>query len=107
MAGRRRVGILEVDDEADADEVLAGLGVLHRVDPGSADLAVLGRQLQRPGPDRVDQPIERLGDLPDLLYAELPDLRLAVRGEVELPDRGAGQMAPAAPREDRRRALDV
>jgi hypothetical protein len=38
----RGVAVLEVDDEADRDQVVAGLLVLHRVDPGAADLAVLG-----------------------------------------------------------------
>ncbi len=81
--------------------------VLHRVDPGAADLPVLGRDLQRPRADRVDQAVERLGDLPDLLDAELPDLRLAILGEVELADRGAGQVPPAALGEHRRLRLDV
>jgi hypothetical protein len=40
MGRGRRVGVLEVDHEADADEVIAGLCVLHRVDPGAPDLAV-------------------------------------------------------------------
>ena len=64
-------------------------------------------ELQRPRADRVDQAVERLGDLPDLLDAELPDLRLAALGEVELADRGAGQVAPAALGEDRRLGDDV
>ena len=107
VGGGRRVGVLEVDHEPDRDEVIAGLLVLHRVDPGAADLAVLRRQLQRPRPDRVDHAIKRLGDLPDLLDAELPDLRLAVLAELELLDRGAGQMPPAPLREHRHLRLDV
>ena len=51
--------------------------------------------------------VQRLGDLPDLLDAELPDLRLAVLAEVELADRGAGQVAPAALGEHGRLRLDV
>ena len=35
-------------------------------------------------------------DLPDLLDPERPHLRLAAGGEIELADRGAGQMAPGA-----------
>ena len=70
-------------------------------------LPVLGRDLQRPRAERVDHAVERLRDLPDLLDAELPDLRLAVLGEVELLDRGAGQVAPAALGEHRRLRLDV
>ena len=104
---RRRVRVLEVDDEADRDEVLARLLVLHRVDPRAADLAVLRRELQRPRPDRVDDAVERLGDLPDLLDAELPHLGLAALGEVELADRGAGQVAPAALGEHGGLRLDV
>ena len=108
VVGRgRRVGVLEVDDEADRDEVLAGLLVLHRVDPGAADLPVLGGELQRPRADRVDHAVQRLGDLPDLLDPELPDLRLAALGEVELADRGAGEVAPAALGEHGRLRLDV
>ena len=107
VVGRRGgVGVLEVDDEADRDEVLALL-VLHRVDPGAADLAVLRRDLQRPRADRVDQAVQRLGDLPDLLDAELPDLGLAPLAEVELADRGAGQVAPAALGQDGRLGGDV
>ena len=74
VRGGGRVGVLEVDDETDADEILARLLVLHRVQPRAADLPILGRDLQRPRPDRVNQAVERLGDLPDLLDAELPRL---------------------------------
>ena len=56
-----RVGVVEVEHEADRDQVLAGLLVDHRVDPGAADLVVLGGDLQRPAGDRVDHPVERLG----------------------------------------------
>ncbi len=55
----------------------------------------------------MDQAVERLGDLPDLLDAELPHLRLAALGEVELADRGAGQVTPATLGEHGRVRLDV
>ena len=55
----------------------------------------------------MDQAVERLGDLPDLLHAKLPHLRLAPVGQVELFDRGAGDVPPAALREHRRPRLDV
>ena len=104
----RRVAVLEVDDEPDRDEVLARLLVLHRVQPGAAELSVLGRDLQRPGlHERVDHAVQRLRYLPDLLDAELPHLRLAALGKVELFDRGAGEVAPAALREHGRLGLDV
>ncbi len=44
---------------------------------------------------RVDHAIERLGDLPDLLDTELPNLRFAPIGQVELLDGGACEMSPA------------
>ena len=102
-----RVGVLEVDDEADRDQIVAGLLVLHRVQPGAADLAVLGRQLQRPRTDRVDDPVQRLGNLPHLLDPELPHLRLAALGQPELLDRHAGQVAPAPFGQDGDLGLDV
>ena len=63
--------------------------------------------MQRPRADRVDDAVERLLDLPDLLDPELPDLGLAALGEVELADRGAGEVAPAALGEHRGLRLDV
>ncbi len=108
VSGGRRVLVVEIDDEPDRDQVVAGLLVLHRVDPGAAELAVLRRDLQRPRlHERVDHAVERLGDLPHLLHAELPDLGLAALGQVELLDRGAGQMAPAALGQHRGLRLDV
>jgi hypothetical protein len=55
----------------------------------------------------VDHPVQRLGDLPHFLDPELPGLRLAVAAEVELADRRAGQVAPAALGEHRGLGLDV
>ena len=52
-------------------------------------------------------PVERLFDLPDLLDPELPDLRLAPFAKIELTDRGASEMAPAAFREHGHPGLDV
>jgi len=62
------VGVVEAAHVADRDLVLA-----HRIDPRPAVLAPLGLQPQRP-PQRVDDLVERLRDLPDLLDAQLPDL---------------------------------
>ena len=108
MGRGRRVPVVEVDDESDRDQVIAGLLVLHRVEPGAAQLPVLGRDLERPRlHERVDHAVERLGDLPDLLDPELPHLRLAAVGELELLDRGAGQVAPAALGEHGGACLDV
>lgn len=81
MRGGRRVAVVEVDDEPDRYEIVARLLVLHRVDPGAAELPVLGCDLQRPRlHESMNHAIERLLDLPHLLDTELPDLRLAVLG---------------------------
>ena len=55
----------------------------------------------------MDDAVKRPWDLPDLLDAELPDLRLAPVGEVKLLDRRAREVAPAALGEDGRARLDV
>src|SRR5271154_1707493 len=102
-----RVGVVEVDNEADADEVLAGLVVLHRIHPRAADLPVLGGDLQRPAGERVNHAVQRFRHLPDLLDPELPYLGFAVLGEVELLDRGAGDVPPAALGENRGVRLDI
>ena len=104
----RRVAIVEVDHEPDRNEVVTGLLVLHRVYPGAAELPVLGRHLQRPRlHERVDHPVERLLDLPELLDPELPYLRLAVLGQPELLDRRPGEVAPAALGQHRHPGGDV
>ena len=87
------VGVLESDDEPERDVVVA-----HRVDPRAAELAVAGALAERPA-HRVHDPVERLRDLPDLLHAERPDLRVAPL-KAEPVDRGARQMARRALRED-------
>src|ERR1700722_15911688 len=43
VGGSRRIGVLEVDHEADRDEVIARLLILHRVEPGAANLPVFSR----------------------------------------------------------------
>jgi hypothetical protein len=69
--------VVQPDDEADRDHVLA-----HGVDERAAELAEALAGPQRPA-HRVNDPVERLGDLPDLLHGELPDLRLlAAEGEA-------------------------
>ena len=60
---------------------------------------------QRPA-QRVDHPVERLRDLPDLLHAERPRLRV-LAAQPEPPERGAGQMTLRALGEDRDARADV
>src|SRR4029077_13332337 len=74
------------DDHPDREHVVA-----HRVDERAAELAVLLPGAQRPA-ERVDHTVERLGDLPDLLHPERPDLRVvALKGEAV--ERDAGEVA--------------
>ena len=87
------VAVVEAHDHAERDHVVA-----HRVDERAAELAVLGAPAQRPA-HRVDHPPQRPVDLPDLLDAERPDLRVLAL-EAEVVDRGAGQMALRALAED-------
>ena len=84
------VVVIEIDNKADRNEVVAGLLVLHWVDPRATDLVVLGRDLQRPTSNGVDHAVERLVNLPNLFYAELPNLRLAPFGKIKFADRRAG-----------------
>ena len=93
VRGQLDVGVLEPDDEADRDVLLA-----HRVDERAAELAVLRPLAKRPA-HRVDDLVERLRDLPDLLHAERPDLRVAPL-EAEAVDRGGREVAGGAFRED-------
>src|ERR671916_6686 len=87
--GEARVLVVEADDEAHRDLVLA-----HRVDERAAELAVLGGELERPA-HRVDHAVERLLDLPHLLHAQLPLLRV-LGPDPEVADRRAGEVAGGA-----------
>ena len=93
MRGELDVRVLEPDDEADRDVLLA-----HRVDPGAAELAVARPLAQRPA-HGVDDPPQRLRDLPDLLDAERPDLGVPPV-EAEVVDRRGGQVARGSLGED-------
>ena len=104
MRGQPRVGPVEAGHEADRDAVGLALAV-HGVDPRAAELLVLGLRAQRPA-ERVDDAVERLLDLPHLLDAERPHLRVLGR-EAEALERGAGQVAPAALGEHGRLGGDV
>ena len=86
MRRQPAVGVLEAEHEADA-EVLGA----HRVDERAADLAVLPAPPQRPA-ERVDDPVERLRDLPDLLDADLIGLG-EPRADPEVVERDAAQVA--------------
>ena len=86
VRGQLDVAIVESDDHADREHVVA-----HRVEERAAELAVLLRRAQRPA-HRVDHVAQRPLDLPDLLHAELPHLRLGAR-EPEAVERDAGEMA--------------
>ncbi len=61
---------------------------------------------QRPA-ERVDHPVERLRDLPDLLHPELPDLRVGALAQVEVVHRGVGEVADRALGQHRRLGDDV
>ena len=96
---QRRVGGVQADDHAERHAVLA-----HRVDEAAAELAVALGAAQRPA-HRVDHAVERLLDVPHLLDAERPDLRL--RGEAEPVERDPGQVALRPLGEDRDARLQV
>ena len=95
-----RVGVIEADHEPDTDLVLA-----HRVDEAAAELVPLRRLAERPS-HRVNDPIQGLLHLPDLLDAQLPPLREQAL-ELEVVDRGAGEMALGALGQDGRLGHDV
>src|ERR1044071_8631083 len=81
----RRVAVVEPDDEADRDHVLA-----QRVDERAAELPEPLAGAERPA-QRVDDPVERLRDLPDLLHRKLPHLRL-LTAEGEPLESDAGEV---------------
>ena len=82
---QRGVAMVEPDDHPDRQHVVA-----HRIDERAAELAVLGLRAQRPT-HRVDDAVERLGDLPHLLHAEFPHLRVGA-AQIEVVDRDVGEM---------------
>ena len=103
VVGRgRRVGVVEIDHEADADEVLAGALVAHRVDPAATDLAVAGRSFSGHGPIVWITRSSGRGTFQTSLTPSSQTCGSRSLGEVELADRGAGQMPPAALGEHRR-----
>ncbi len=97
--GERRVRVVEADDHPDRDPALA-----ERVDEAAAELPVAPVAAQGPA-HRVDDPVKRARNLPDLLDTERPDLRL--RGKPELLEGDAGQVPLRALSEDRDPRRDV
>ena len=91
--GEPRVRVVQADDEAERHLRRLALAV-HAVDPRAAELLVAGLRAQRP-PERVDDLLERPLDLPHLLHAERPHLRI-LRRQPEALQRRAGQVPPAA-----------
>jgi hypothetical protein len=80
------VAIVEPGNQPERDPVLT-----HRIDERAAELAVLRGEAQRPA-RRVDHAVERLLDLPHLLHAELPLLRV-LGPHVEVADGRPCQVA--------------
>ena len=74
--GEPGVGVVEPDHEADRDLRRLALAV-HAVDPRAAELLVLA--LDRSGQPSVWMTLSSGFDLPDLLDAERPDLRVVGR----------------------------
>src|SRR5207247_1938703 len=77
----------------------------HGIDEGAAELPVLRRRAQRPA-HRVDDTVERPRDLPHLLHAERPDLRV-LPAEGEAVERDSGEVALRALRKDGDARQDV
>jgi hypothetical protein len=90
--GQLGVAVVEADHHPEREHVVA-----HGIDERAAELAVLGSGPQRPA-HRVDDAVERTSDLPDLLHAERPDLRVLAR-KAEAIQRDAGEVALCALRE--------
>ena len=101
VGGAGRVGVVEVEDEADRDQVLAGLLVHHRVDPGAADLVVLGGDLQRPAGHACGSrgPAAWPPSRPPSRPAPRPAARAPRRGRTRAPRRRSG--GPSSPRRAR------
>ena len=100
MHGQGRIGVVHADDEPERDHLLA-----HRVDEAAAELAMRRAAPKRPA-ESMDDPVERLRNLPDLLHAERVDLRrLAL--DPELGDRGSRQVSQRSLSNDRRARADV
>ena len=95
-----RVAVVEPDDHPDRDHVVA-----HRVDERPAELAVLPPRREAASPSCA-RPAQRLRDLPDLLHAERPHLRV-LAAQPEAVERRAGQMALRPLGEDRHARGDV
>ena len=91
----RGVGVVEADDEPEAERVGA-----HRVGERAAELAVARLRLERPA-DRVHDALERALDAPHLLDAERVDLRV-LGLQAEVLDGGAGEHALHAVGQHRR-----
>ena len=100
MDGELGVAVVEPHDHAERDHVVA-----HRVDERAAELAVLCSGPERPA-HRVNHPLERPRDLPDLLHAERPDLRV-VALQAEAVERDAGEVALRSLTEDGHAGGDV
>ena len=91
----RGVGVVEADDESEAERVGP-----HRVGERAAELAVARLRLERPA-DRVHDALQRALDAPHLLDAQRVDL--GVLGlQAEVLDRGAGEHALDAVGQHRR-----
>src|SRR5581483_3199673 len=94
------VAVVEPDDHPDRDELIA-----HRIDERAAELAVALAGAQRP-PHRVHDAVERLRDLPHLLHAERPHLRV-LAAQPEPLECSAREMTLRALRENRHARSDV
>ena len=92
--GQLGVAVVEADDHADGDHVLT-----HRIDERAAELPELPTVPERPS-HRVHDVAQRLRDLPHLLDAERPHLRV-LAPQVEMVERRAGEMPLCALGQDR------
>ena len=95
------VAVVEADDHSDREHVVA-----HRVDERAAELAVLRLRRASGQPIVWTIAVERMRDLPHLLDAELPHLRV-VAAQAEVIERDAGEVALRALGEHRHLRDDV